>query len=127
MPYIRLSISQKLAQDKQEELVSGLGEALSIIPGKDGRALIVDMEDGKTLYVGGVKQDNMVFADVRYYSNFEYHIKKDFTVAVFSAINKVLGTSKDRMFLTINEYNNWGGFGDYRDEYYSDSNERETG
>ena len=120
MPYIRLSVTQKLSQEKQEELVNGLGDALGLIPGKDGRGLIVDMEDGKTMYVGGVKQDNMVFADVRYYSNYEYHIKKDFTVAVFNAINKTLGTSKDRMFLTITEYNSWGGFGDFKDEYYSE-------
>lgn len=120
MPYIRLSISKKLTPGEQEELVNGLGTALSLIPGKDGRGLIVDMEDGKTLFVGGKKQENMVFADVRYYSNFSYQIKKDFTVAVFDAINKTLGTPKDRMFLTITEYNNWGGFGDFRDEYYSD-------
>ena len=120
MPYIRLSVSQKLTQDKQEDLVKGLGEALGKIPGKDGRGLIVDMEDGKTLFAGGVKQDNMVFADVRYYSNFTYQIKRDFTAAVFEAISKVLGTSKDRMFLTITEYNGWGGFGDFKDEYYSD-------
>ncbi|MCL2124888.1 MAG: hypothetical protein FWH33_02730 [Oscillospiraceae bacterium] len=120
MPYIRLSVTQKLSQEKQEELVNGIGEALSIIPGKDGRGLIVDMEDGKTMFVGGVKQDNMVFADVKYYSNFEYHIKKDFTVAVFNAINKSLGVPKERMFLTITEYNNWGGFGDFKDEFYSE-------
>jgi len=122
MPYIRLSTTQKLSKEKQEELVNGLGEALSVIPGKDGRSLIVDIEDGKTMYAGGVKQDNIVFADVRYYSNFEYHIKKDFTVAAFRAINKALGTSEDKMFLTINEYNNWGGFGNFKDEYYTDSN-----
>ena len=120
MPYIRLSLSQKLTQEKQEELVNGLGEALSIIPGKDGRGLIVDMEDGKTLFVGGRKQENMVFVDVRYYSNFPYTIKKDFTVAVFEALNKHLGTKKEEAFLTITEYNSWGGFGDFRDEYYSD-------
>ena len=118
MPYIRLSITQKLTQETQEELVNGIGEALSIIPGKGGRGLIVDMEDGKTMFISGKKQENMVFADVRYYSNFTYNIKKDFTVAFFDAVNKVLGTSKDRMFLTITEYNNWGGFGDFKDEYY---------
>ena len=120
MPYIRLSVTQKLTQEKQEELAKGLGEALSLIPGKDGRGLIVDFEDGKTMFAGGVKQENMVFADVRYYSNFEYHIKKNFTVAAFEAISKVLGTAKEQMFLTISEYNNWGGFGDFRDEYYSE-------
>ena len=120
MPYIRLSIAKELAQETQEELVSGIGEALSIIPGKDGRGLIVDMEDGKTLYMGGVKQEDMVFVDVRYFSNFEYHIKKDFTVAVFAAIKKVLGTTEDKMSMTITEYNSWGGFGNFRDEYYAD-------
>ena len=120
MPYIRLSIAQKLTQEKQEELVKGIGDALSIIPGKDGRGLIVDMEDGKTMYLGGVRQDDLVFVDVRYYSNFEYHIKKNFTVAVFDAINKALGTPKERMSLTITEYNNWGGFGNFKDEFFDD-------
>ena len=119
MPYIRLSVAQKLTQEKQEELAAGLGEAIGVIPGKDGRGLIVDMEDGKTMFVGGVKQDNMVFVDVRYYSNYSYNIKKDFTVAVFSAIKKVLGTADEKMSLNITEYNSWGGFGDFRDEYYS--------
>ena len=120
MPYIRLTLSQKLTQEKQEELVNGIGEALSIIPGKDARGLIVDMEDGKTLYAGGVKQDNLVFADVRYYSNFPYQIKKEFTSAVFEVMSRVLGTRKEQAFLTITEYNSWGGFGDFRDEYFSD-------
>lgn len=120
MPYIRISAAKKLTETEQTDLVNGLGEALSIIPGKDGRGLIVDMEDGKTLFVGGVKQENMVFVDVRYYSNFAYQIKKEFTAAVFEKISSVLGTTKDRAFLTITEYNSWGGFGDFRDEYYSE-------
>ena len=121
MPLIRLSATQKLTQDQQDELIKGLGEAISIFPGKEGRMLIVDMLDDKTMYLGGVKQENLVFADVQYFSNFEYHIKKDFTVAVFDAINKVLGTKKERMFLTITERNTWGGFGDLNDEYYKDN------
>ena len=120
MPLIRLSVTQKLSQDKQDELVKGLGDAISLIPGKEGRMLIVDMQDDRNMYLGGVKQENMVFADVQYFSNYEYHIKRDFTVAAFEAINKALGTSKDRMFLTITERNTWGGFGDFNDEYYSE-------
>jgi hypothetical protein len=120
MPYIRVSTSQKLTPEKQTELAKGLGEALSLLPGKDGRGLIVDLEDGKTMLVGARRQDNFVFADVRYYSNFEYQIKKKFTAAVFDVFKNVLGTTEDKAFLTITEYNNWGGFGDFKDEYYSD-------
>jgi len=57
---------------------------------------------------------------VRYYSNFPYKIKKDFTAAVFKTLGRALGTTKDKMFLTITEYNSWGGFGDFKDEYCSD-------
>ncbi|NMA26050.1 MAG: hypothetical protein GX936_10380 [Clostridiales bacterium] len=120
MPYIRISATKKLTCEKQAELVKGLGEALSIIPGKDERGLIVDIEDGKTMFAGGVKQENFVFADVRYFSNFEYHIKKKFTQAVFEAFGSVLGTKPDQAFLNITEYNTWGGFGDFKDEYYND-------
>jgi len=120
MPYIRISTTQKLTPEQQETLVSGLGEAIGLIPGKDGRGLIVDLEDGKTMFVGGVRQENFVFADVRYYSNFTYQIKKKFTQAVFDVFSKVLGTTPDRAFLTVNEYNNWGGFGNFRDEYFED-------
>ncbi len=120
MPYIRVSAAQKLTSEKQADLVKGLGEALSTIPGKDERGLIVDLEDGKTMFVGGMKQDNIVFADVRYYSNFEYHIKKRFTQAVLGVFAQVLGTKPEQAFLTITEYNSWGGFGDFKDEYYED-------
>ncbi len=120
MPYIRISTTQKLTPEQQEALVGGLGEAISRIPGKDGRGLIVDLEDGKTMFAGGARQENFVFADVRYFSNFTYHIKKKFTQAVFGVFGKVLGTTPDRAFLTINEYSSWGGFGDFRDEYYED-------
>ena len=121
MPYIRISTAQKLTQEKKDALVAGLGIAMRKIPGKDERLLIVDVEDGRTLYFGGVMQDDMVFVDVRYYSNFEYHKKKEFTVAMFDAIHDVLGTAKDKMCSTLTEFNSWGALGDYRDEYYSDN------
>ena len=119
MPYIRVSVTQELTPEKQQELADGLCEAISKIPGKDESTLIVDVEGGKTLFFGGVRQDDMVFADVSYFSNFSHQIKKDFTEAAFDAMSRVLGTSKDRMCLTINEYNNWGALGTFRDEYYT--------
>ena len=118
MPYIRISVTQKLTPEKQQSLADGLGEAISKIPGKDASTLIVDVEDGKTMFFRGARQEDMVFADVSYFSNFPYQVKKAFTVAAFDAISEVLGTPKDNMCLTLNEYNNWGARGGFRDEYY---------
>ena len=120
MPYIRFSTTQILSQEKKDALVHGLGLAMRKIPGKDETSLIVDVEDGRTIYFGGERQEDMVFADVRYFSNFTYQNKKEFTIAMFDAVNSILGTRKDRMCLTITEYNGWGAVGSYRDEYYSE-------
>jgi phenylpyruvate tautomerase PptA (4-oxalocrotonate tautomerase family) len=120
MPYIRISATQKLTKEKQKELVDGLGEALGLIPGKDGRMLITDLEDGKTMFVGGVLQDDFVFVDARYYSRFTHQIKKAFTKAVFDAIHRVLGTPYASMSFNLTEYTSWGGCGDFKDEYFED-------
>ena len=120
MPYMKVSLAQKLNEEKQKELVSALGEALETIPGKNRNMLITDIEDGKSLFVGSTRQEDFAFIDVRYYLKFEYHIKKAFTKAVFSAVNKVLGTPYEKMSLNITEFTSWGGFGDFKDEYYKE-------
>jgi phenylpyruvate tautomerase PptA (4-oxalocrotonate tautomerase family) len=47
MPYIKVSLAQKLTPEKQTELACALGEALEAIPGKSRNMLIADIEDGK--------------------------------------------------------------------------------
>jgi len=120
MPYIRLSVAKKIEPDVEKKLVKGLGEALSRIPGKDPCWTMVEVNDGLKMYFGGEKQEDMVFVDVKYVSKFEYHKKKDFTIAAFDTIHEILGTRKDRICLTINEYSNWGAVGDFKDVYYED-------
>lgn len=120
MPYINVSVTKTLSEEQKVELANGLGCAMEKIPGKDKHWITVDIEDGKTMYTGGVKEENMVFADVRYFSNFDYHIKKAFTIAALEVFHKVLGTAKDKAMLTITEFNNWGAMGNFKDEYYSE-------
>lgn len=120
MPYMKVSITKTLTEDERVVLSQKLGDALGLIPGKHSSMLIADIEDSKQIYLGGTRQDNFAFVDVRYYSNFEYHIKKKFTAAVFDAIKSVLETTEDRMFLTITEFNTWGGFGNFVDERYGE-------
>lgn len=118
MPYIKVSLTQKLTEEKRAELVSGLGEALEIIPGKNRSMLITDLEEGKTIFVGGtlMGNDGFAFIDVRYYSRFDYSIRRNFTKSVFNAFNRVLGIKYENMFLNITEFSSWGGFGDFKDE-----------
>lgn len=120
MPYMKVSCAQKLDDQTKDELAQKLGIALEQIPGKLRSFLICDIEDGKSIFMGGERQTDAVFVDARYFSRQEYHVKDRFTRAVFAAINEVLGTPNERMSMTISEFTGWGGFGDYNDEYYND-------
>ncbi len=120
MPYIKISLAQKLETGPRAELARALGEALDLIPGKNGSMLIADIEDGKNIYMGGIPQDDFVFIDARYFSRFEYHIKKAFVKALFDAVHRLLGTPYEKISLNLTECTSWGGFGDFKDEYYCD-------
>ena len=116
MPYIRLSVTRKLTQETKKELAAALGTALSRLPGKDGSWLLSDVEDGRSLFMGTEPQKDMVFADVRYHGSYEYEYRSAFTAALFDAVERVLGTPKDRMFLNITEFSSWGGYGNLKDD-----------
>jgi hypothetical protein len=62
MPYIKIKPARELTHEKQEELVKSLGEAISKIPGKDGRMLITDLEDGIT-FSWRRRQDDFAYID----------------------------------------------------------------
>lgn len=120
MPYMRVSLSKKLTDAEKADLAKALGEPLGLIPGKHGSMLIADIEDGKSFFVGGVPQENFAFVDIRYYSEFEFHIKKRFVEGVFQVLREKLGTTDDKISMTISEFRSWGGFGSFVDERYED-------
>ena len=120
MPYFRVSATQKLSPEKAKELTEGLGEALEAVPGKKRDMLILNLEDGQLISVGGNKQENFVFTDIHYCGSFPYTVKKRLTEAVFGVYAKVLGTKPECASLTITEHHNWGGFGSFHDDFYSD-------
>ena len=120
MPYMKVSLSKTLSADEKQKLYERLGEALSVIPGKEAFMLIADIEDGRSLYCGGGAHDDFVFIDARYYGRVEYHIKKAFVQAAMKAVEDVAGTPKEYISMTVLEMNSWGGFGDMADVFYSD-------
>lgn len=120
MPFIKLSVAKKISEEKEQTIVDCLGKALSVVPGKDPQWTMVEVNDGQKLYFGGKKQEDMVFADVKYVGRQEFHKKREFTREACQMIHEVLGTPIDRICVTITEYDNWGAVGEFRDIYYVD-------
>jgi len=106
MPYINASITEKLSQEKIEILKSETGKLLGLI-GKSETHLMMDIQDGKTMYFKG-KKESCAYIDVRVYGNLELEGKDKFVGALCVVLEKLLNIKKENVFITFLEFKNWG-------------------
>ena len=72
---------------------------------------MIDFADVKAAYMAGELQGNSAYVDGKLWGKFSFDIKSEFTRVMFELFESVLGVSKDRMYLTILEYETWGAKG----------------
>jgi len=106
MPYICVNLTKKLSDQQKDAIKSGLGEKISLIPGKTEKALMVDFSEGHTMYFAGEKRD-LAFVDVRCYKTAEFENKKAFTEAVFELMEQETGLTADDVDRAWGEYDTW--------------------
>ena len=107
MPYIAVNTSKKLSDEQKDTLKAALGERIAVIPGKSEARLMVDIADGHTMYMAGEKRE-LAFLDVRCFGATEFANKKAFTEAAFQAVQQTTGLPENAIYLTYNEFANWG-------------------
>lgn len=113
MPYIQINIAKALNDAQKDQIKTGLGQNIALIPGKSEGTLMVDISDQHTIYLAGEKKET-AFIDVRIYSTTTEEYKKSFTEAAFQTIAQATGIPQDAMYLTFSEFPNWGTKGSYK-------------
>ena len=104
MPYINLRTSAKLDETKMEELKSALGKAITTLPGKTETYLMVDLEGGARLWLGGDNSKPLAMIDVKIFG----HAKPaDFSKMTAVLCDK-LGIDPTGVYVTYAEVENWG-------------------
>ncbi|MDR1099804.1 MAG: hypothetical protein LBL28_04915 [Treponema sp.] len=112
MPYIQVHIGQKLTAPQKEALRDELGRLIPIIPGKTEPDLIVHIQDGGSLSMGG-SEAPAAYIDLRVYTKTDPEAKKKFARELFAFITREFGIETGRQYLTIGEYDNWGYDGEF--------------
>ncbi|MDR1637315.1 MAG: hypothetical protein LBR93_08250 [Treponema sp.] len=110
MPYIAVNTVQRLSEEKQEKLKAEFGRLISIIPTKNEATLLVDFSGDRVLYKAGVKIEG-AFVEIRIFHKAEFEAKKKFTEEIFALFSRELGIEQGDIYLTILEFDNWGGGG----------------
>lgn len=106
MPYIAVNVSKVLSEQEKEAIKAGLGEKISVIPGKVEKGLMVDIADGRSLYYGGRKCD-AAYLDIRIFGTAAAGDKKAFMEAAFDVMEQA-GFEKKNVYMTLSEFPNWG-------------------
>ncbi|MEA4993339.1 MAG: phenylpyruvate tautomerase MIF-related protein [Oscillibacter sp.] len=107
MPYIGINTSKSLSDPQKDALKTALGAKISLIPGKSESKLMVDISDGRTMYLAGEKRE-LAYVDVKCFGAGEFAHKKVFTEAAFEVVQQTTGLPQDGIYLTYSEFENWG-------------------
>lgn len=111
MPYIGIRVSEKLTEDKKNELKAAMGKAIEAIPGKTETYLMVCIEDNSALWLGGKAADArnpMAFIDVRILGKAKAEDFSRMTGELCKVCERLLGIAPNCVYVTYAEVEHWG-------------------
>lgn len=107
MPFIDSKITLKVSEEKKEAIKTELGKAISIL-NKPESFLMVGMDDGYDLYMGGKKLDKGVFVAVSLLGNASSELYNRMTAEICRIYEDQLGIPGNAVYVTYTGLQDWG-------------------
>lgn len=110
MPMIEVTTTEKLNKKEAELIKSGLGQNISIFPGKPENRVMVSIKDQAYMYFGG-KEGPTALVSVALYLDQPEQTYTDYSKVVVETITKALPQiPKDRIYVKYQTltHKNWG-------------------
>ena len=108
MPYIKVSASVAVNEQKMEKIKSALGKAISVIPGKSERNLMVEISDGHHLWLGGKNDQPLAFVEVNVLGKSTRTAYEALTAEICKILENILGISGSGVYVKYAETEHWG-------------------
>jgi len=119
MPYVRITLAKELDAETADKLIERIGAAINNIPEKVPQFTMAELRDGSKIYLGGVRQTDVAYVDIKYFGKFPFEQRKGVAEDAAKAINELLEIPFEKIYLTMNEYETWGALGGLRDIFYT--------
>ena len=107
MPFIDAKFSSTVSPDKEKELKSALGEAITLLS-KPERFLMVQIEDNCRLYFGGSNDDPIAFFDVSLLHSAPRASYDKMTARLCDIAKDIMGVDGANVYVKFEETDNWG-------------------
>ncbi len=106
MPFINVKTNAAVSREKCDEIKSALGQAITALPGKSESWLMVGIEPDYTLYFKG-SDAPAAMVEVQLYGTSGQGTGA-LTGKISDILNKSLGLSPDRIYVSYMGTPNWG-------------------
>ncbi len=107
MPFIDSKISVKVTEEKKEIIKAEFGKLMSVL-GKSETYLMVGIEDGYSLWMGGKKLEKGAYVSVSLLGNAPSASYEKLTEAICSLFEKELGINGSSVYVTYHPVADWG-------------------
>lgn len=108
MPFINSKVSVSLAPEKEIELKTRLGQAISLIPGKSESWLMTGFEDNYHLYFRGDNSQPTAFVEVKVFGQENPAAFEKLTAEITKIFGEVLEIAPDHIYIKYEAVSNWG-------------------
>lgn len=107
MPFIELKTSVSISREKEIELKSALGEAITLIPGKSEQWLMLNFCDEQKMWFKG-SDESAAMLEVKIYGSSSASNYDKLTDRLTKIVADILGISSSRIYVKYDEIEYWG-------------------
>lgn len=108
MPFINLKTTEKITDSIKEELTALLGKAITIIPGKSERWLMLNFEGERQMAFAGDAASPAAFLEVKIFGKARGEDYEKLTAILCDTVKEKLSVPKDRIYIKYEEVSDWG-------------------
>ena len=108
MPFIETKTNVKMSDAQEKQLKEGLGQAISLLPGKSENWLMLAFEDDTHMYFREDDSKPVAFVDVKIFGQADRGAYSAMTAELSRLYKDVLGVESDHMYIRYLGSSDWG-------------------
>lgn len=108
MPFINVKTNAKLSSGQKLEIENRLSDAISLIPGKSDRYLMLAVEDDISMMFHRDAESNIAMVEVKIFGSSSKDAYTKLTAAICDALSDVAAIGGDCCYVKFEEVSYWG-------------------
>ncbi len=108
MPFISTRVSVPITDEKKEALREKLGRAISILPGKTEKWLMLEFAENCDLYFQGDNAQPSAFIEIKVFGKIPEECLEPMTKTICDIYETELQIRKKRIYVKYEEADKWG-------------------